>query len=71
MDNNSFIVKIKKDDIYKDTAKDVETSFDTSKQDLNRPLQKGKNKNVIGIKKSRMDLMDYEQKAKTYNYFGR
>ena len=31
MDNNSFIVKIKKDDIYKDTAKDVETSFDTSK----------------------------------------
>ena len=31
MDNNSFIVKIKKKDIYKDTAKDVETSFDTSK----------------------------------------
>ena len=52
MDNNSFIVKIKKDDIYKDTAKDVETSFDTSKQDLNRPLQKEEKQNVTGIKKS-------------------
>ena len=31
MNNNSFIVKIIKDDIYKDTGKDVETSFDTSK----------------------------------------
>ena len=30
MDTDSFIVQIKTDDIYKDTAKDVETRFDTS-----------------------------------------
>ena len=31
MDTDSFIVYIKTDDIYKDIAEDVETSFDTSK----------------------------------------
>ena len=31
MDTDSFIVYIKTEDIYKDIAEDVETSFDTSK----------------------------------------
>ena len=33
-----FIVYIKPDDIYKDIAEDVETRFDTSNYELDRPL---------------------------------
>ena len=47
LDTDIFIVYIKLDDIYKDIA-DVETRFDTSNDDLNRTLLKGKNKKVIG-----------------------
>ena len=56
MDTDSFILYIKTDDIYKDIAKDVETRFDTSNNELEcnsteRPLPKGKNKTVIGLMK--------------------
>ena len=44
MHTESFIAYIKTDDIYKDTAEDVETTFDTSNYELDRPLPKGKNK---------------------------
>ena len=44
-----YIVYIKTDDIYKDIAEDVETRFETSNYELDRPLQKGKNKKVIGL----------------------
>ena len=47
MDTNSFIVYIKRDDIYKDIAKYVATRFDTSNYELDRPLPRGKNKKVI------------------------
>ena len=30
MDTDSFIVRIKADDIYRDIAEDIETRFDTS-----------------------------------------
>ena len=43
MDISSFIVYIKTDDIYKETVEDVETRFDTSNYELDRPLLKGKN----------------------------
>ena len=49
----SFIVYIKADDIYKDIAEDVETRFDTSNNQLERPLPEGQNKRVI-------ELMKYE-----------
>ena len=49
IDTDSFIVHIKADDIYKDIAEDVETRFDTSNYELNRPLPKEKNKKVIGV----------------------
>ena len=39
MDTDIFIVYIKTDDIYKDTAEDVETRFDASNYELGRPLQ--------------------------------
>ena len=41
---DSFIVYTKKDDIYKDIAKDVESRFDTSNFELYMPVLKGKNK---------------------------
>ena len=41
MDIDSFTVHIKTDYIYKDVAEDVETRFDTSNYELNRPLHKG------------------------------
>ena len=40
MDTDSFIVHIKTDDIYEDIAKDVETRFDTSNFEIDRPLPK-------------------------------
>ena len=47
MDTDSFTVYIKEDDIYKDTAKNVETRFDI----IERTLPKGKNKKTIGLMK--------------------
>ena len=42
VDRDSFTVHKKTDDIDKDIAEDVETSFDTSNYELDRPLPKGK-----------------------------
>ena len=47
----AFIVYIATDDIYKDIAKDDETRFNNLNYELDRPLPKGKNKNVIGLMK--------------------
>ena len=38
-----MIVFIKTDDIYKDVAEDIKTSFDTSHYEFDRPLPIGKN----------------------------
>ena len=54
MDTDSVIVYIKTDDIYKDIAEDVEIRFDTSNYELDRPLHKWKNKNVIGLMKDEL-----------------
>ena len=54
MDTNSSIVYIKTNGIYKDIAEDVETRFDTSKYELDRPLPKGKNKKGIGLMKDEL-----------------
>ena len=51
MDTDGLYVYIKTDDIYKDIAEDVETRFDTSNYELDKPLPKGKNKKVIGLMK--------------------
>ena len=42
-----FTVYVKTDDIYKEIAKEVETRFDTSNYELDRPFPKGKNSNRI------------------------
>ena len=44
MDTDSFIVYVIIDDIYKDISGCVETRFDTSNSEINRPLPKEKNK---------------------------
>ena len=38
----NFIVHVKTDDVYKDIAADVETRFDTSNFEIDRPLPKAK-----------------------------
>ena len=45
---------MKSDDIYKDIAEDVETRFDTSNYELDRPLPKGKNKKVVRLIKDEL-----------------
>ena len=50
MYTGSFIVLVKTDDIYKDIA-DVETRFDFSNFEIDRPLPEGKNKKVIELMK--------------------
>ena len=41
MDTDNFIVYIKTYNKYKDITEDVETRFDTSSYELDRPLPKG------------------------------
>ena len=72
MDTDSFIVYVKADDIYKDIANDIETRFDTSNFELERPLPKGKNKKVTGLMKNELSGQIMKQlvglRAKIYSY---
>ena len=54
VDADSFIVNVKTDDIYKNITEDVETRFDTSNYELDRPLLKEKIKKVIGLLKDEL-----------------
>ena len=47
IDTDSFILFIKKDAILKDITEGVETRFDTSNYELDRPLPKVKNKEKL------------------------
>ena len=42
MDTESFIVHVETDYIYKDIAEGIETRFDTSNFEIDRPWHKGK-----------------------------
>ena len=42
MDADSFNVYIKTDDVYEDIGEDVEARFDTSNDELDRPLTREK-----------------------------
>ena len=54
MDTDSFIANVKRDDIYKDIAENIETRFDTSNYKLGRPFPKEKNKKVIGLMQDKL-----------------
>ena len=62
----------KTDDIYKDIAEDIEIRFDTSNYELDRPLPKGKNKEVIELMKDKvsekMMIKFVGLRTKTYSY---
>ena len=72
MKKHSFIVYMKIEDIYKDIAEHVETRFDTSNYELDRPWPNGKNKKVLGLMKDKLDgkIMTkfVEIRAKVYSY---
>ena len=53
-DTGNFIAYIKTDDVYRDIGEDVVTRFDTSAYELDRPLPKGKNKEVIALMKDEL-----------------
>ena len=73
MDTDSFIVHVKAYDIYNDITEDVETRFDSSNFELDRPLPKGKNSKVIRLMKDELDGKIMKEfvglKAKTYGFF--
>ena len=54
MDTDSLVYDIKTKDFYKDIAEDVETRFDTSGYEPDRPLPIGKNKKIIGLMKDEL-----------------
>ena len=67
-----FFVQIKTDCIYKGIEEDVETRFDTSSYELDRPLLIGKMKKVIGLMKDELGgkvMTKFARvRAKTYIY---
>ena len=54
MDTDSFIMNIKGNEFYKDISNNVESRFDTSNYEVNRPLPTGKNKKIIGLMKDEL-----------------
>ena len=54
MDTDSFIMHIKIEGFYKDITDEVEKRFDTSNYEVDRPLPKGKNKEVMGLMKDEL-----------------
>ena len=51
MDTERFIIYIKTDDICKDIGENVETRFDTSNYESDRPLPKRKKEKVLRLMK--------------------
>ena len=72
MDTDSFIMNIKTEDSNKDIANDVDKRFDSSNDEVNRPLPTGKNKKIIGLIKDELGgriITEYVTlRPKTYSY---
>ena len=72
MDTDSFIMNIKTEDFYKDIANDVEKRFDTSNDEVDRPLSTRKYKKVIGLTKEELGGRIVTEfvalRPKTYSY---
>ena len=62
MYTDSFLVHVKTEDIYKDIAEDVETRFDTSNFEIDRPLP---NRKKI-IRQTMKKIVEFIEK--TYSY---
>ena len=72
VDTNSLMYDIETDNFYEDIAGHVESKFDTSGYNNNRPLPVGKNKEVIGLMKDELggDIMTefVTLRPKMYSY---
>ena len=74
MDTDSFIFSVKTDDFYRDVSNHIDKWFDTSSysKDIDWPLQKDKNKKVIGKFKDEVsdEIMSkfFALRPKTYSY---
>ena len=72
MNTDSFIMSIKTNEFYKDIDNDVEKRFDTSNDEVKRPLPTGKNKKVIGLMKDELGEKIITEfvtlRPKTYSY---
>ena len=72
MDTAIFFIYVKTEAIYNDIAEYVETRFETSNFEGDRPLPKRKKKNVIGLMKVDLggNIMKefLELRAKTHSY---
>ena len=70
MDRDNFIMNIKTNDFYEDIANDVENRFDTSNDEVNRPMEK--NKKIIGLMKDELGgkiITEFVTlRPKTYTY---
>ena len=72
MDTDSFLIDVKTDDFYKDISNDIDKWFDTSNysKDIDRTLEKGKNKKAIGKFKDELGGLIMTEvcilRAKTY-----
>ena len=68
MDIDSFMIHIQATDVYEYIVTDAEKRFDTSVYIIESPLQRGKNKTVIGRMKDELkgkimtNLSDLDQK---------
>ena len=54
MNTDSFIIRVKTEDIYKDIAENVKTRFDTSNYQIDRSLPMRKNEKVIALMKDEL-----------------
>ena len=54
MNTGSYIIHITAEDFYKDIADDVKKGYDASSYEVDRPLPKGMNKEVIGRMKDEL-----------------
>ena len=72
MNTSSFLMSVKRNDIYKDIADDVEKYYDTSNYTVERPLPIGKNRKKIGLMKNELGgkiMKEFiELKPKCYEY---
>ena len=70
MHTNSYIIYIKTED--KDIADDDKNRYDTSNCEVDRPLPKGMNKQVIGLMKDQLRRKIIKKfvalRSKTYSY---
>ena len=67
MDTDSFVIYTKEKYIYVDIAKDIETRFDTSIYELERPLSKAKSKKIIELMKNELDGKRMTKNVKILN----